>query len=227
MVKWLSSLRGWTSRAGVLFLCLACASDAPAPRAQTAAPDTGGCPATLAALPASPFLQDSRLQGDKVIVVFKEDRRLGLYSGGALERNGEAPACWKVALGVTNFGTSPEGPKVRQGDRKTPEGWYRTSDKPSSQFYAAIAVHYPNAQDADRGVRDGIITKSQRDSIVAALERGEKPNQNTALGGEILIHGGGSFTDWTLGCVALDDADIDALRALLPKGMRTNVLILP
>lgn len=236
MVRTLESLRGWVLRAGVFsYLCLlSCGSAAQTPAlvevaAPEAAPVEPDCPASVQALPASPHLtaSDPRLGGGDLIVVLKEKRRIGLYEGGKLAQTPDGAACWPIALGVTMLGAHPEGPKVKQGDRKTPEGWYRTSDKPSSQFYAAIAVHYPNAADADRGVTQGLITRSQRDSIVAALKRDQKPNQNTALGGEILIHGGGSASDWTLGCVAMDDADIDALRAQLPKGLRTDVLILP
>ena len=111
--------------------------------------------------------------------------------------------------------TYAPGHKQRVGDMRTPEGWYRTSDKPWSSFYAAIAIHYPEAEDAHRGVRDALITAEQRDEILDALQKGGKPPQNTRLGGEILIHGGGGSTDWTLGCVALDDPHIDALRAAL------------
>lgn len=240
MVRTHFSLCGWASRAGVFFLLLGAACGdggrplrAAQPGSEPAeAPEPPvdiGCPASVQALPPSLHISagDPRLSGDDLIVVLKGQRRMGLYSGGKLVNTPTGAACWPVALGVTMLGSYPEGPKQRQGDRKTPEGWYRTSDKPSSQFYAAIAVHYPNADDAERGLRQGLITQGQRDAIVASLARGQKPNQNTALGGEILIHGGGSFTDWTLGCVAMDDAEIDALRAQLPKGMSTDLLILP
>ena len=64
-------------------------------------------------------------------------------------------------------------------------------------------------------------------SATHALAANKKPPQRTPLGGEILIHGGGSASDWTLGCVAMDNAHIDALRATLPNDMVTEVLILP
>ncbi len=173
-----------------------------------------GCPPTAAELGAP---ADPRLEGPALIAVLKDRRRLGLYREGALQ------GCWRVGLAA---GYVP-GPKLRQGDLRTPEGWYRTSDKPWSSFYGAIAVHYPEVRDADRALREGRIDRATRDAIAAALAEGRKPPQTTALGGEILIHGGGGRTDWTLGCVALDDADLDALRAALPPSMETDVLILP
>ncbi|MCB9745775.1 MAG: L,D-transpeptidase family protein [Alphaproteobacteria bacterium] len=197
--------------------------------AQAGPPEGPRCPATVAELPASErhSADDPRLQGDGLMVVLKEARVVGLYRGGALATLDEAPACWSVALGVNGEGSYPPGHKIRQGDRRTPEGFYRTSDKPWSSFYGAIAVHYPNAADAEVGLSAGLISEGQRDAIVAALAKDAKPPQNTRLGGEILLHGGGSSSDWTWGCVALDDPDIDALRAALPQGMRTDVLILP
>ena len=110
---------------------------------------------------------------------------------------------------------------------RTPEGWYRTSDKPSSRWYGAISVHYPNADDAKRGLAAKAISQATYRRIVGALAAGIKPPQRTALGGEILIHGGGSATDWTLGCVAMDNPRLDLVRNTLPAGLRADMLILP
>jgi murein L,D-transpeptidase YafK len=188
------------------------------------------CPATTAALPLPPAVPptDARLAGKRVVVVRKAVRRLMVYDGGRLhEDEGGQAACWPVALGVDDDGVYPPGPKRRRGDRKTPEGWYRTSDKPVSSFYHAILVHYPNADDARAGVAAGLLDAAGQRAVLADLAAGRAPSQDTALGGQILLHGGGSSSDWTWGCIALEDADIDALRALLPKGMRTDLLILP
>ncbi len=177
------------------------------------------CPATSAALPRSSHVtaDDPRLMGDGLVVVLKQARRVALYQEGSLA------GCWRAAL-ASGY---PAGPKREQGDMKTPEGWYRSSDKPWSSFYGAIAVHYPNAEDARVGREAGRIDAATEASIVEALARDAKPPQQTALGGEILLHGGGSLFDWTLGCVALEDDELDTLRALLPAGLRTDVLILP
>ena len=188
-----------------------------------------GCVATTTALPASPLFEqsDPRLKGDALIVVLKEARVAMVFSGGSLRQTAEGPACWRIALGVSPEGQYPPGPKRRRGDRKTPEGWYRTSDKPSSSFAPAVAVHYPNAADARAGLAAGLVTQAEVTAIETALEAGRKPPQETRLGGELLFHGGGSWTDWTWGCIAFDDADNAEFRALLPAGMKTDALILP
>jgi L,D-peptidoglycan transpeptidase YkuD (ErfK/YbiS/YcfS/YnhG family) len=76
-------------------------------------------------------------------------------------------------------------------------------------------------------VTNGLIDETQQAAIEAALAAGKIPPQDTKLGGALLVHGGGAGADWTLGCVAMEDADIDELRAALPAGMRTDILILP
>jgi L,D-peptidoglycan transpeptidase YkuD (ErfK/YbiS/YcfS/YnhG family) len=58
-----------------------------------------------------------------------------------------------------------------------------------------------------------------------ALEAKARPPWDTPLGGEVFIHGRGSESDWTFGCVALDDADMKELFATIPKG--TPVIIEP
>ncbi len=166
---------------------------------------------------------DPRLQGVGLIVVRKAERSIQRFRAGtALMLEEDTPACWHIGLGP-----APEGHKYRQGDGRTPEGWYRTSDKPWSQWYGAIAIHYPNARDAEAGRVQGRIDKPTERRIQAALAKDKKPPQASALGGEILIHGQGGFSDWTLGCVAMENQDLDKLRASLPKGLRTDVLVLP
>lgn len=158
------------------------------------------------------------------MVVRKGERRVQLFSDGqAVAGPGEeGRMCFAVGLGP-----SPVGDKSAEGDGRTPEGWFRTSDKPWSSFYGAIAVHYPAADDAEAALAAGRISEATAASISKAVGAGRKPPQQTALGGEILLHGGGSGSDWTLGCIALDNDHLDALRAALPPGMATDVLILP
>jgi murein L,D-transpeptidase YafK len=191
-----------------------------------------GCVASVAALPASPLFEpaDPRLQGEALVVVLEEARRARVYRNGILaqlDEVGGAPACWTIALGVDESGQHPTGPKRRRGDRKTPHGWYRSSDKPWSNFAPAVAIHYPNAADARSGLAAGLVSEAQVTAIEAAIARDAKPDQKTRLGGEILFHGGGAWADWTWGCVALDDDDNEAFRSLLPADKRTDVLILP
>lgn len=193
-----------------------------APAASSAELD---CPATVDRLPPSPLFQptDKRFVSKAVVVVLKEARRGMVFVDGQLATVGGGPACWSVGLGSSY----PSGHKVRLGDRRTPEGWYRLSDRPWSAFSYALTVSYPGPEDARRGLRDGLITQAQHDAILAAARADVPPPMETKLGGRILLHGGGGFTDWTLGCVAFDDADIALLRTLLPGDLKADVLILP
>jgi hypothetical protein len=147
------------------------------------------------------------------VVVEKGARRLRLYAGGEVVR------VRRVALGFT-----PEGDKVRQGDGRTPEGEYKVCMKnPKSNFYLSLGLTYPNAEDAERGLRDGLITRAQHKSITRALTAGRCPPWNTALGGEIFIHGGGTGRDWTFGCVALENPEIKELFDTLPAGTPVHI----
>ena len=166
--------------------------------------------------------QDPRLNGKHLIVVAKKSRRVFLFRNGKLLHIDGKPACWRAGLGP-----EPTGHKLVEGDGKTPEGWYRTSDKPWSQWYAALAIHYPNQADATVALGAKRISTLTQSAIQQAIGADKKPPQTTAMGGEILIHGGGGRTDWTLGCIAMDNEDIDSLRATLPENMVTDVLILP
>ena len=67
------------------------------------------------------------------------------------------------------------------------------------------------AAHAERGLRDGLITRTQYDSITRALRAKKAPPQDTHLGGDIYIHGNGAQSDWTWGCVALENEDIREL----------------
>lgn len=166
--------------------------------------------------------QDPRLNGKHLIIVAKKSRRVFLFRSGKLLHIDGKPACWRAGLGP-----EPTGHKLVEGDGKTPEGWYRTSDKPLSQWYAAIAIHYPNQADATVALEAKRISTLTQSAIQQAILADNKPPQTTAMGGEILLHGGGGRTDWTLGCIAMDNEDIDSLRATLPENMVTDVLILP
>jgi murein L,D-transpeptidase YafK len=149
------------------------------------------------------------------IVVTKSKRRLELYSDGAVVRT------YKVGLGL-----NPVPDKVRQGDRATPEGeFYIFTKNNQSAFYLSLGVSYPNVEDAERGLRDKLISRAQHDAIVRAIKRKATPPQNTALGGDIYIHGNGASSDWTWGCVALENEDIRELFDAVPVG--TPVTIRP
>ena len=149
------------------------------------------------------------------IVVIKSRRRLMLYSGDQLVRR------YRVGLGL-----SPIEDKVREGDRRTPEGsFYVFVKNEKSAYYLSLGLSYPNVEDAERGFRDGLINRKQYNEIVRAIRTRTAPPQYTPLGGLIYIHGNGSQRDWTWGCIALDDNDMRELFHAVPKG--TDVIIEP
>ncbi|TLZ19730.1 MAG: hypothetical protein E6K32_15100 [Gammaproteobacteria bacterium] len=136
------------------------------------------------------------------IVVHKASRTLELYRGSQLLRS------YSVALGP-----HPVGRKEREGDGRTPEGRYIIDYRnPNSSFHRALHVSYPSARDA-----------------AAAYRRGVSP------GGLIMVHGlrngwgalgrFGITRDWTAGCIALTDRDIDEVWRAVADG--TPILIEP
>lgn len=111
------------------------------------------------------------------------------------------------------MGFNPKGHKVQEGDGRTPEGDYRLTYKnQNSKFYRSIRIDYPNERD-----------------IELAKQRGIEP------GGDIVIHGmpneAGNYLgpikpqNWTLGCVAVRNHEMDQLWALIDEG--TPIKILP
>jgi murein L,D-transpeptidase YafK len=148
------------------------------------------------------------------ILVEKSAGRLTLMDGGAVV---------KVYPAITG---SNAGDKVREGDRRTPEGlFYVCYKNPDSLYTLSLGLSYPNEEDAARGLRDGLLTQAQHDAIVAAIRAGGQPPWDTPLGGEIMIHGCKNDRSGTAGCVAVSDDDIRELYPLLPEG--TPVTIVP
>ena len=133
---------------------------------------------------SAPAVQD---KADRILIL-KSERKLTLYRDGRLLKT------YRVALGG-----SPEGDKQCQGDQRTPEGTYRIDLKnPGSRYHLSLRISYPDATDrAD------------------ARRRGCPP------GGDIFIHGLGKgfaslgklhrATDWTLGCVAVTNEEIEEI----------------
>lgn len=173
-------------------------------------------PAPNAHADARPRPERARLELPLVkpkIVVSKSARRLELYSDGRVVRE------YRVVLGG-----DPVGDKEREGDSRTPEGeFYVCVKNEQSQFYRSLGLSYPNREDAERGLRDRLITRPEYDRLVRALTRRRTPPWNTALGGEIYIHGGGTSSDWTAGCVALDNADVQELFDSVPVGTPVDI----
>lgn len=149
------------------------------------------------------------------IVIRKAARQVDLLNGDELVRR------YKMVLGF-----SPVGDKEAEGDGRTPEGdFYVFARNPKSKFHLSLGLSYPGREDAERGLKSGLISQEEHDEIVAAIAEKRMPLQRTRLGGEIYIHGGGTASDWTEGCVALDDAEMNELFEAVPIG--TKVTILP
>ena len=131
---------------------------------------------------------------DKILIE-KKERRLTLISKGKVLKT------YKIALGG-----NPDGPKERQGDNKTPEGIYVIDSRnKDSRYHLSLHISYPNEKDKKR-----------------ARELGVSP------GGDIMIHGiknGFSWVgdlhteiDWTKGCIAVTDEEIEEIERLAPNG---------
>ncbi|MFN7224175.1 MAG: murein L,D-transpeptidase family protein [Paracoccaceae bacterium] len=108
---------------------------------------------------------------------------------------------YNVALGF-----APDGHKQFEGDGKTPEGTYRIDRRnPNSEFHLSIGISYPNQADRE---------------YAAAL--GNKP------GGDIFIHGGPrkpiTRRDWTAGCIAVTDREIERIYAMVKDGTPIHIL---
>ncbi|WP_372841812.1 murein L,D-transpeptidase family protein [Phaeovulum sp.] len=124
--------------------------------------------------------------------VFKAKRKLYVISGQ------EVIKTYRIALGGNT-----EGPKQWEGDSRTPEGTYEIDFRnPNSAFHLSLRISYPNAND-----------------VAAAKAMGRKP------GGDIFIHGGGGGAflpwfqrDWTAGCIAVKDEEIEELYAMVQLG---------
>ena len=124
------------------------------------------------------------------------------------------------------FGSSGVGIKQKKGDNITPLGKFSIGwITEQSHFKLFIGLNYPTLDYAERGLSQKIIKKKDFDHIRLALEQGKIPPQNTALGGLIGIHGLGKaslkihkLANWTSGCIALDNKQIENLRRLVhPK----------
>ena len=153
----------------------------------------GGC-AAFDWFASAPDMRPRSEWADR-IVVEKKKRKLELY------REQTLIASYDVALGA-----NPTGHKQREGDGKTPEGVYKINARnPDSAFHLSLHISYPN--EADRA---------------AAGARGENP------GGLIVIHGGSRLiddhtgqlrlADWTEGCVAVTDDEIEEIWSRVPTG---------
>lgn len=150
--------------------------------------------------------------------VSKSRRVLTVRSGDKVERT------YRIATG-----RGGPGDKLRTGDKRTPVGTYRVLRfNDNSHFHFFMHLNYPNVKDAFYGLKHNLITREDFDRIIDALRDGRVPPQNTRLGGLIGIHGIGEVNgeklriheslDWTEGCIALTNEDIEDLRRFVDVG---------
>ena len=147
------------------------------------------------------------------IIIYKEERELELYVGA------DCVGIYYIALS-----SSPYGTKDKEGDRKVPEGdYYICTHNGQSNFTYFLGLSYPSIIDAQRGFDSGAIDKKTLSKIAKAIEKKECPPWDTALGGEIGIHGGGIGSDWTLGCIAVTDEAILQIKEYAPLGTPVRI----
>jgi len=147
---------------------------------------------------------------DVRIVVEKSLRRLTLLSGA------RPIIRYRVGLGF-----APSDNKAREGDGRTPEGELRVVTRnEKSRFRRFLGLSYPRPAD----ITQGAVTLDERASIERAFRDGTQPPWETPLGGAVGIHGHGGSSDWTSGCIALDDAAIDLLWEAVPLGTPVRVV---
>jgi hypothetical protein len=135
------------------------------------------------------------LSEEWLMVVKKGKRKLHLYRD-----------CRLVKTFPIDLGENPKGPKLHQGDMRTPEGLYRViekKDRGQTKYYRALLLDYPNDQDRAR--------------YEQAVRKGKIPAE-AGIGGLIEIHGEGRGEDWTQGCVALNNQHITELFNTIPPG---------
>ena len=146
--------------------------------------------------PWTPAQSDPKtlLRADHV-VVSKKERTLELLSQGKVIKT------YKVALGG-----DPVGPKTRQGDHKTPEGVYVLDFRNAhSQFYKSIHISYPDGHDRALAHQSGVSPGG--DVFVHGL-----PNGFGAIGAAHRLK------DWTDGCIAVTDEEMDQIWKAVPDG---------
>lgn len=128
--------------------------------------------------------------------MFKGDRNLFLFNNTSVLK------AYRIDLGF-----APEGHKQFEGDGKTPEGAYTVDRRnPDSLFHLSVGISYPNAAD-----------------IAYAAAQGREP------GGDIFIHGGprpgvdAIKPDWTAGCIAVTDSQIEEIYAMVRDGTPIDI----
>jgi murein L,D-transpeptidase YafK len=160
------------------------------------------------------------------IVVAKQARSLFVMLDEQVERS------YPIVLG-----RNAAADKAVEGDHATPLGeFYICAKNPRSKFFLSLCISYPNSEDAERGLAAGLITEEEYAQILSAVREIRMPPQHTRLGGEIYIHGHGGegqhgatgiaqVKDWTRGCIALANADMQELYDRVTLGTAVSVIV--
>jgi murein L,D-transpeptidase YafK len=134
------------------------------------------------------------------IVVEKSARRLSIF------REGNQIKTYRIALGRT-----PVGAKREEGDMKTPEGIYKIDDRnPQSSFHLALHVSYPSEEDDKRAAARGV--SAGFDIMIHGIQNGRG-----------WIGGFHRWKDWTAGCIAVTDEEIEELWRVTPDGTTIEI----
>jgi lipoprotein-anchoring transpeptidase ErfK/SrfK len=147
------------------------------------------------------------------VFVYKEKRRLYIVDSNVLVRD------YPIGLGF-----HPRGDKEKEGDGRTPEGDFKVCVKNSeSRFIKSLGLNYPDKKHAERAFFAGTITPMEFRDILLAFEKRTTPPWSTPLGGKIFIHAGGAHKDWTDGCIALYNSDMEELFRITDIGTPVSV----
>lgn len=134
------------------------------------------------------------------IVIEKSKHTLSLYA------NGHRLAAYLVALG-----RNPVGRKLCQGDDRTPEGYYFVAGrKEDSDFHRALRISYPSPEDRARAEATGC--KPGGDIMIHGLKQDWGPDSRFHV-----LH------DWTRGCVAVTNQEIEQIWAMVPDGAQVEI----
>jgi len=161
---------------------------------------------------------------DIELVVLRSEHQL------IVKKNGITLRTFKVA-----FGSGGKKAKLREGDHTTPKGKYQINRmRDSDRFHLFLQLNYPNMNDAKRALKNHSISRQQYRDILNAHSKGKLPPQNTALGGEIGLHGIGIETkdkleihqiaDWTQGCIAMRNYEIEELSRYIEVGTVISII---
>jgi murein L,D-transpeptidase YafK len=134
------------------------------------------------------------------IVVEKSAKKLSVF------RDGNQIKSYRIALG-----RSPVGAKQKEGDMKTPEGIYKIDSRnPQSSFHLALHISYPSEEDNQRAVASGVSAGS--DIMIHGIQNGR--------GWIGAFH---RWKNWTAGCIALTDEEIEELWRVTPDGTTIEI----